>query len=272
MSKPTIVDRERVLAALTDQWGALIRLTDTLGDEQWQTPSVLPGWRIADIIAHVVGTESHLAGRKPDVAEDFSMPNHVRNPIGELNERWVGHFADRSRTEMLEAFEEIVSVRTAELEQLDQAEFDKVTMTPAGEDTYGRFMRIRVFDCWVHDLDIRDSIGWNEPTDPLPIGWVIAEIAASLPYVIGKRAQAPEGTKVRIDVTGPGGTTLSVAVAERAELVDRLAGPPDVVLRLSAAELARLVGGRTSADPEAVIIGGDRELGSAIVAGLHYMV
>ena len=37
--------------------------------------------------------------------------------------------------------------------------WDAVGFTPAGQDTYGRFMRIRVFDQWMHELDIRDAIG-----------------------------------------------------------------------------------------------------------------
>ena len=32
-------------------------------------------------------------------------------------------------------------------------------MTPAGPDTYGRFMRVRIFDCWMHEQDIRRAVG-----------------------------------------------------------------------------------------------------------------
>ena len=40
-----------------------------------------------------------------------------------------------------------------------------IRATPAGPDTYGRFMRVRDFDCWMHLQDIRDALGQPAP-DP----------------------------------------------------------------------------------------------------------
>ena len=39
------------------------------------------------------------------------------------------------------------------------------SFTPAGKDTYGRFMQIRVFDCWLHEQDIRDALGPTRTRD-----------------------------------------------------------------------------------------------------------
>ena len=41
---------------------------------------------------------------------------------------------------------------------MSDEEWNAVTMTPTGPDSYGRFMRIRVFDCWMHEEDIRDGV------------------------------------------------------------------------------------------------------------------
>ena len=39
---------------------------------------------------------------------------------------------------------------------MTQADFDAPSWTPAGRDeTYGRFMRIRHYDCFMHEHDIR---------------------------------------------------------------------------------------------------------------------
>ena len=40
---------------------------------------------------------------------------------------------------------------------MSQEEWDAESFTPAGKSTYGRFMQIRVFDCWLHEQDIRDA-------------------------------------------------------------------------------------------------------------------
>ncbi len=52
----TILPIDTVVAALTDEWTVLDELVTSLTDEQWHTTSVLPGWTVADIIAHVIGT------------------------------------------------------------------------------------------------------------------------------------------------------------------------------------------------------------------------
>ncbi|GAB19226.1 hypothetical protein GOEFS_077_00180 [Gordonia effusa NBRC 100432] len=269
---PTSVPINDVRAALIEQWGVLRTLAGQFDDEQWSRPSVLPGWSVGDIIAHIVGTESTLAGRAvPDI--DVSDAAHVHNPIGELNERWLRHLASSSRTQLLDAYDEIVAVRTATLNAMSQSDFDVEALTPAGPDTYGRFMRIRIFDCWIHDVDLRDSVRLGPPTQQAPATWAIAEVFASLPFVIGKRAGAAPGTKVRIDVTGAASASAYVEVAQRARLVpDFGSATPDLTLIVDAVELARLVGGRPTANPAAVDVVGDADLAARITRSLNYVI
>ena len=41
--------------------------------------------------------------------------------------------------------------------------WDEQTLTPVGPGTYGLFMEIRVFDCWVHEQDVRRAVGRPGP-------------------------------------------------------------------------------------------------------------
>ncbi|MGV9859245.1 maleylpyruvate isomerase family mycothiol-dependent enzyme [Gordonia sp. NPDC003425] len=270
----THIDKAAITDALRAQWAALRTLAGDLTEAQWSAPAVLSGWSNADVIAHVVGTESMLAGRRPQAA-DISGRSHVRNPIGELNEGWVEHFRDRPRADVLAAFDEIVGVRTAALEAMSDEEFDAEAMTPAGPDTYGRFMRIRVFDCWMHELDLRDGVAVAPPSDPVTAGWAFDEIEASLPFVVGKRAGVPSGRRVLIELTGPGGRTVRIAVDQRAAAVEEFPdgdASADVSLRADTAVFARLAGGRRDADPGAVRIDGDEALGKSILDRLDYVI
>ena len=52
--------------------------------------SILPGWSVQDIVAHMVGTESMLAGETaPEAKRDLRESDHVRNDIAAMNEQWV---------------------------------------------------------------------------------------------------------------------------------------------------------------------------------------
>jgi uncharacterized protein (TIGR03083 family) len=271
----TILPIDTVVAALTDEWTVLDELVTSLTDAQWHTASVLPGWTVADIIAHVIGTESMLAGRDVDTVADVSSLDHVRNPIGEFNEHWIEHFRGSSRAEVMAALREIVDVRAESLRSMTQADFDAETATPAGPDTYGRFMRIRVFDCWIHEIDIRDSTDGSTPSHPGAAEIALSEIAASLPFVIGKKARTPEGTSLLLRIGGVAARDIRIVVEERAREVAELPGgddSADVVLTMDVVDLARLVGGRTSAEPSRVVVDGEEAIGRAIVENLAYVI
>lgn len=271
----TILPIDEVTDALIAQWDDITVLADSLTDEEWAGPSVLPGWTNADIVAHVIGTESLLEGRDVPASRTVSALAHVRNPVGEINEKWVDHFRPQPRADVLAALREIIAVRTASLRAMTQADFDAPTMTPAGQDTYGRFMRIRIFDVWAHDIDLRDATGRSEVTDPVPARFALEEIAASLPFVVAKRAGAPKGSRVIFDVTGIAESTVHVLVDDRAVLVDEFEGgdeTADVRLRLDVTNLVRCAGGRRDADLDAVEVTGDRELGHAILTRMNYVI
>lgn len=271
----TVLPAEPIVDALIAQWQTLDDVVSALSDEQWSADSILPGWSVADIVAHVIGTESILEGRDVTAARDVSALEHVRNPIGELNERWLDHYRESPRADVMEAFREIVGVRTEHLRAMTQEQFDSDALTPAGQDTYGRFMRIRVFDCWMHEIDLRDSTGGSAPSDEGPAGVALDEIAASLPFVVGKRAATPKGSCVLFVLEGLAARRIRIYVDDRAAKVDQFPDgddSADVMLTVDSIDLARLAGGRTSADPSRVAIAGDDEIGRAIVGALNYVI
>lgn len=268
----TRVPRQPVVDALREEWSTLDTLVSGLDDDQWAAPSVLAGWTVADILAHITGTEWSLTGRDVEALRDVSALGHVKNPIGELNERWVDHYRARSRQQLIDDFHEVIETRLTALEGMTEREWDAESFTPAGPDTYGRFMRIRIFDCWVHEIDIRDSLNLGVPDDVLPATSARKEMVASLPFVIGKRAGAPAGSTVTVDFTGVAPRAVHVAVEDRAAVVPALDGPADTTLTVDLVEYARLIGARPTADPSKVAVTGDERLGEKIVASLHYLI
>lgn len=257
----TIVPKAEIVPLLIEQWRVLEGLLAAAPAEDWARPTTLPGWSVQDVAAHMIGTECLLAGRPTPAAPDAVVAAaHVHNPIGALNEAWVESMRADSPARMLERWTEIMTARAAALEAMGQAEFDADAMTPVGPETYGRFMRVRAFDCWYHELDLRDALDMPGFEGGPRAAAAYAEIAGAIPLLVGKRAAAPDGARVRLELTGDLARTVNVAVDGRAAIVDELDREPDVTVRLPWGLFARLAGGRV--DPENHLDGVQIEAGT----------
>lgn len=266
------IARETVVGALTAEWAAIDALLDGLPPGDWARPTCLPGWRVTDIVAHLIGTEASLAGDEtPAPGTDVRALPHVRGDVAAFNEQWVQALRDAAPGEMLARFRDVTARRAALLERMTQSAFDAPSWTPAGQATYGRFMQIRVFDCWTHEQDIREAVGTPGHEDGPSAEVALGEAVRALGYLVGKRAAAPDGAIVRIELTGPLVRRLTVVVDGRARLVDEPPGPPTAVLRMSSSHYMRLGGGRTG-DHGGVELDGDRDLARRVLDNLAFTI
>ncbi|MGI9163884.1 MAG: maleylpyruvate isomerase family mycothiol-dependent enzyme [Mycobacterium sp.] len=275
----TVLDKNEVLEGLFASWDGIADLLAGLTDEQWQTPSPLPGWTVHDIVAHIAGTELMLAGEaNPEPEGDVTAREHVRNEIGAVNERWVEQLRTRTPAQMLAIFRDATARRKAELTAMSDADWNAVGFTPAGPDSHGRFMRVRVFDCWMHEHDIRQAVGL--PADEASMTGpdsrlALDEMAASMAFVVGKKGQAPEGSRVLIALTGPLSRFIRVAVDGRAALVEDFGdADPTAMIGIDGLQFTRLAGGRPMlADrSKGIDYSGDVEVATRIVENLAYVI
>jgi uncharacterized protein (TIGR03083 family) len=260
---------------LLEQFEVLDALLAGVQGDAWFTPTNLPGWTVKDIVAHLIGTESLLAGvAAPHVDIDVHALGHVRNEIGAFNEQWVEHFRGASGDDVLARYRDIVAQRRASLSALTQTDFDAPADTPVGPATYGRFMRIRVFDCWLHELDIHDALGTVGSEGGARAELGSAEIFGAVPFVVGKRGKAPEGSSITLELTGPLARTIHLEVAGRASTVPSLSGPATSTITMDSALFVRLAGGRVSGVDKLgeVTLGGDTEVGRRIVENLAFTI
>ncbi|MGH3762199.1 maleylpyruvate isomerase family mycothiol-dependent enzyme [Actinophytocola sp.] len=270
-----MIDKNVVVPALVAEWSALDELLSALDSPRWAVPTALPGWSVQDNVSHIVGTECALAGQAPPpCAADVRGFSHVHNDIGVVNELWVEGLRQESPARVLERFREITASRRATLEAMTQADFDAPSWTPAGQRTYGRFMRIRLFDCWMHEQDIREALGIpGNDSGPCAQG-ALSEVVDALGYLVGKRAGAPNGASVTFELTGPAHATWHVAVDGRAAVVDALPGSATTTVRLSSNLFARLAGGRVLVADRIgeVTVEGDTDLGTRVVHALPFTI
>lgn len=277
-SRPvTNLDKSDVLDGLFAEWDDIDALLGGLADKHWQAQTPLPGWTVHDVTAHLIGTESMLQGvATPDADVDVSTLKHVRNDVGVLNERWVRKLRGVGAADMLEKFRATTAQRREALSGIGDADWNQITATPAGPDTYGRFMRVRIFDCWMHEHDIRDAL--EQPATDLAgpsSRLALDEVAASMGFVVGKLGGAPDGSRVAIELTGPLQRTINVAMEGRGQIVDDFGGDePTATITMDGLLFTRLAGGRTPLAPhaDAVTYGGDEQVGRRVVEHLNYVI
>jgi uncharacterized protein (TIGR03083 family) len=274
MSTPSI-PRDATIDALVQEWASLVDLLEQLEPDEWDSPTPLPGWAVRDVVAHLIGTEAMLAGETaPEAARDATRPPHVRNDIGEFNEQWVTVLRPEAPEVLLGRFRQLVQEREASLRSMTQEEFDAAAWTPAGQASFGRFMQIRLFDCWLHEQDIRDAVDRpGHESGPCAEG-AIDEIVRALGFIVGKRAGAPPGSRITIELTGPVTRSLHVAVDERALVVPGLDTEPTAGVSLSSSLFVRLAGGRVEpADHlDQVELTGDRALAERVATNLAFTI
>ena len=92
-------------------------------------------------------------------------------------------------------------------------------------------------------------------------------------FVVGKLGKAPEGSRIRLELTGPLSRTINVSVDERAKVVDDFGDEePTATISLDGLLFTRLAGGWTNVDHDAITYGGDDVVGKRIVEHLNYVI
>jgi uncharacterized protein (TIGR03083 family) len=212
-------DKDQIVSELAQEWAAITDLLGQLDAAAWSAPA-LPGWNVHDVVAHLVGTERMLAGAQlPPLPAGAQAAEHVRNDIGRANEAWVSSLRELSNAELLSEFRDATAQRLGALAAMSVADFCAPSWTPAGEGTYGRWMQIRIFDCWMHEQDIRMAVGLPGNEDGPAAQRSLDEVVGALGYIIGKRGRAPDGSAILISLTGPIERELRVLTAGRAKVV-----------------------------------------------------
>ena len=281
-----MTDKNRITDLLEAEWQAIAELCGDLTDAEWDAPTQCPGWSARDNVSHIIGTERMLLGETPpEIAIDTESEEyaHVKNDIGAANEKWIQERRSRPGAEVLAEFKEVAARRISALREMSQDDFDAPSWTPAGQDTYGRFMQIRLFDSWTHEQDIRQAISRQGHLSGPVVDVTLAEVCKAMGFVVGKLGSAPPDSRVEIQLAGETSATIRVeriGDEPRSSVVDEFsAGEATVRISLNFELFMRLTAGRvdnaeamTSAVSEgSASIAGDMEAGERIAHHLAYV-
>ena len=184
--------------------GDVVALLRELDEDDWQRPTDLPGWDVRAVANHLAHLESELAGNPQQQVEVPDAP-HVVGLMGQFTEAGVLARADLSHDEVVEELESSVATRYAGL--TDDPPSDPDAPGPGFAGLIGwswkTLLTNRPFDLWMHEQDIRRATERPGDLDTPGADHAVGVCARSLGYVLGKRAGAPVGTTLVVDLTGP---------------------------------------------------------------------
>ena len=266
----------RARDALGETWGGLAEVCSGLSTTEWALPTDCPGWDVKDQLSHLIGIELAIMG-EPVPEWNGAFGDHVKNDFAAMNEPFVAVRRASPGPSVLAEFEEVTTARLAQMDALTADEWAAIGFSPMGQVPHAEFMRVRVFDSWVHEQDVRRALDRPGGSGNAASEISLDHVERAMPFVVGKKAGCADGTAVRFEVGGEGrdGRAFTIAVeGGRARPVgDEVA--PTVTLRLSSIDFMRLGCGRTTAaaqeDAGAVVVEGDPRAGEAVLAAMNFM-
>lgn len=267
-------------AGLVDAWARTVRNVVDLGRTarpgDAEKPTDCPGWTVLDQVAHVAGAEAMTDGEpRPDI--DVSHHAHVRHEFGALMESYVEARRGRSLEEVLDELEERLEARLA-FHAADSGWESAPVRGPFGPTTWPDFLRVRTFDVWVHEQDLREALGRPGGLEGAAASIAMTSLFDALPRIVAKDAEVPPGNAVVLELTGPTVGRAGVRVEERegrARGIPLFTGEPeehpDVVattLTMSTQVAGRLLAGRRRPEELHVVVHGDEEVAARVLASL----
>jgi uncharacterized protein (TIGR03083 family) len=267
-----MTDADRLSALVAVWWEAVdsfTRLLEHVGEDQWATPTDLPGWDVRAVAAHTAHLEALLAGREHDDVEVGDAP-HAHGMMGRFTEQGVVARRRRSPDALITEIRESTTARHTQL--LADPPTDPAAPAPgvfgAIGWTTGLLLRNRPLDVWMHEQDVRRALDRPGNLDSAAALHSTDYLMESLPFVVAKRAQAPAGSVVRVEVAGHPPATAVVGDDGRGRAGDVVGEEPTVTLAMDRETFIVLAGGRRPAAPGVVEVTGDAGLGRRVLDAL----
>ncbi len=261
------------LVRLVELWWQAVddfsTLLEDVAPHQWSAPTDLAGWDVHAIAAHTAHLESLLAGAPHDDV-DIGEPAHVTGMFSKFTEQGVVARRDRSPDELITEIRTSATARRTAL--LAEPPEDAAASAPGVFGLIGwtteRLLRNRPLDLWMHEQDVRRAIGRPGNVDGPAAVHTADYLAESLGYVLVKRAGAGSGTTAVLAIEGHEPRVVVVNADGRGEPMSEAPADPTVRIAMGRETFILLAGGRRPAEPGAVSLTGDTDLGERVVAGL----
>jgi len=225
-----------VLDLFPDERRHLLALLSGLTPDQWDAPTVCPGWSVKDIAGHLLGDDlQRLSGGRDGYRSGASAGPRAWNDLvaflNRRNQEWVAAHRRLSPRVLVELLGWSGERVLEHFLTLDLAEPGR-PVDWAGPEPAPRWLDVarEYTERWVHQEQIRDAVGVGGLRERRLFHPVLDVLVHALPHTY-RDVRGPEGTHVRLVVTGEAGGGWSLVRQEDrwALLVGVEAAPASVV-------------------------------------------
>ncbi|HYT79853.1 MAG TPA: maleylpyruvate isomerase family mycothiol-dependent enzyme [Actinomycetota bacterium] len=148
------MNKDEIVRAIRDERRRTLTLLRRLEPEQLDLPTALPGWRLREVIAHLITTDKASVTGANLLTVLGSMERLER-----WNERQVPRWADRPIPELLMGLDRWGRGMTRLARTLPTALYRLTLPTIFGRAPVGLLIWSRVYDEWIHRQDMRRALG-----------------------------------------------------------------------------------------------------------------
>jgi len=236
-----------VLDLFAPERAALLALLEPLDDETWRAPTVCDGWCVKDLAAHIAGDDLNVVSWKGDGrwravrdAPRLAWPEVV-DLVNAQNEQWV--------TAMRRFHPSIVLAMLRFSGDLAERHYREIDLDAlggavdwAGPGPAPNWLDVarEYTERWHHHQQIRDAVGAAPLASRRFFAPVLDAFARALPHTYRDIA-APDGTHLRLEITGEAGGAWSLVARNGAwGLYEDVERAPDATIAIGQDDAWRL--------------------------------
>lgn len=194
----------------------LLELLAALSDEQWQRPTVCPGWSVKDVALHLLGGDiGNLSHRRDGMDDaiapyvppgaDLSAPGTLVTAVNAWNEDWVvatRRMSARVLHDLLAVTGDVLYTYYSGLDLMaigSPVSWVGPEPAPVWLDIAREYT-----EQWMHQAQIRDAAGVPGIRARRLFAPVLATFMHALPHAL-RDVDAPGATRLRVVITGEAG-------------------------------------------------------------------
>ncbi len=271
--------REQLIGIAHAERARLGRSIQYAPAEAWDAPSPCDGWRNRDVIAHLAAQDTAaaqiVAGEPAEEFDAFRQANGGELWVQGFNEWAVSVREGLPARQVIADWGRAADVFLRRVAEIPADEWDRLRVPwVAGEIGVKYLVQSRVIEWWLHGEDVREGSGQQENPQHWPIHLTNDMAVRMLPYSLGQAGLAFPGRSVRVELEGVGGGSWHWGLAPReSPSADK---KPDAFVEGRALAFAlvaaRRVAGEAFLDDGNLVIGGNEDLATAILAHVYAFV
>lgn len=182
---------------------AVVDLTFNLRDADLAKPTACPGWTVQDQVAHLASIEAGLLGR-PGPRSEAPADGPVGTDVGRPTASATGLDQSRSGKEVVTELQKVLGARLGRLRDPQLTEDTEVIDPVSGAPTtLAHLLRLRIFDTWCHEQDIREALGRPGNLDSPAAAVSVRQVLDALPMIVVTRVGLEPGKVLMVELTGP---------------------------------------------------------------------